>query len=272
MAKERIHLEKEKETLLIPLVSKAEESKKENPILSDPSAVDIINGIAYDWSKLNIPNKTKISLCLRAKQLDNYVQEFIKANPAGTVVHLGCGLDSRFRRVDNGKVHWYDLDFPEVIELRKKFFTETDRYHLISSSVTDLNWLDVLSNQVGEFMFVAEGLLMYLPEAEVKKLVLTIKERFPGSRLACDVFSAFTVRKINKHPSIQKTNADILWGIDDVKEMESWQSGIQLLEEWYFSQSAEIEKLSWGFRLGFKIAGMFSLANKAHRLLLLILI
>jgi len=60
-----------------------------------------------------------------------------------------------------------------------------------------------------------------------------------------------------------------LWGIDDAREMESWQSGIQVVEEWYFSQSPEVKKLPWGFRLGFKIAGMFSVANKAHRLLLL---
>lgn len=270
MVKERVHLEKEKETLLIPLFSKAEETKKENPILCDPSAVDIVdNGIAYDWSKLKIPEKTKISLCLRAKQLDRYVQEFINDHPAGTVVHLGCGLDSRCRRVDNGKVKWYDLDFPEVIALRKRFFPETERYHLIASSVTALTWMDTLNSQTGEFMFVAEGLLMYLPEEEVKKLVLRIKEQFPGSRLACDVFSAFTVRKINKHPSMRETNAEIQWGIDNAQEVESWRSGIKVTEEWFFAQSPELPKLSWGFRLGFKIAGMFALANQAHRLLLL---
>jgi O-methyltransferase involved in polyketide biosynthesis len=40
-------------------------------------------------------------------------------------VHIGCGLDTRFDRVDNGQVVWYDLDLPLVIGLRRKLIPET---------------------------------------------------------------------------------------------------------------------------------------------------
>lgn len=271
MLKERVKLEKEKETLLIPLYSKAEESKKEKPILSDPKAVDIIeNGIDYDYSKLRIPYKTKLSLSMRAKQLDIYTQAFLKKYPDGTVIHLACGLDSRFCRVDNGNVNWYDLDFPEVIDLRRKFYSESDRYHLIPSSVADLEWMDQIQvNVSGKYFFVAEGLLMYLTPADVKTLILELSRRFPGSQLACDVFSTFTVKQISKHPSIRKTQADIFWGIDNAKEIEQWDQDIKIFEEWFFSHSPELEKLSFGYRLGFKLAALLPIANKAHRILLI---
>ncbi|MEM3502941.1 MAG: hypothetical protein QXJ06_03120 [Candidatus Aenigmatarchaeota archaeon] len=45
MSKEKIKLEKEKETLLIPLYCKYLESQKQTPIIEDKKAVEIINSI-----------------------------------------------------------------------------------------------------------------------------------------------------------------------------------------------------------------------------------
>ena len=182
MEKEKIKLRKEKETLLIPLYCKALESKKETPIIIDNKAVELVSRIEYDYVQLKIPKQTHVTICMRAKQFDNYVREFLQKYPKSIVVHLGCGLDSRFNRVDNGTVEWYDLDYPEVIELRKSFCQETDRYHLIPSSVMDLTWLDHLSGKNRPFIFLAEGLFMYLREEEVKLLFLHLKKNFPDLR------------------------------------------------------------------------------------------
>lgn len=270
MAKEPVTLEKEKETLLIPLYSKALEAKKERPILIDNKAVEIVSqGINYDFAKLRIPAKTQVLLSLRAKQLDNYVRAFLKEYPNGTVVHLACGLDSRLERVDNGTVHWYDLDFPEVIDLRKKFYKESERVQFIPSSVTDLDWLDIPQNSGGKFLFVAEGLFMYLKKSEVKTLFSALQKKFPGAQIAIDVFSTLTVKMIDQHPSIEQTKADLYWGIDHSSELEQWDIGVKVLEEWYFAQSPELTKVSLGFRLTFKLAGLFPFVNKAHRILFL---
>ena len=75
-------------------------------------------------------------------KIDREMREFLQTAPDGVVLHLGCGLDTRFARVDNGLVTWFDLDLPDVIELRRKFFSENERYHMIASSVTDWGWLD----------------------------------------------------------------------------------------------------------------------------------
>jgi O-methyltransferase involved in polyketide biosynthesis len=94
--------------------------------------------------------------------------------------------------VDNGQVEWVDLDMPPVIELRKRFYPTAERYHMIASSVTELDWIDQVEASNRPVLAVAEGLLMYLSEAYVMELLLRLREAFPGCWLAADVFSRMT--------------------------------------------------------------------------------
>jgi O-methyltransferase involved in polyketide biosynthesis len=105
-------------------------------------------------------------------------------------VDIGSGPDSRFQRIDNGKVQYYDFDLPVVMEVRRQFFEETDRYHQISSSVFDHEWLSRVSRHPGAVLFLAEGMFMYCNPVEVRALVLRLQELFPGSELVCEVVSA----------------------------------------------------------------------------------
>lgn len=266
ISKEKIQLTKEQETLLIPLYSKAMESQRPQPIFVDEKAQAILQRAEYDFARLNIPRKTTITLCIRANKLDAYVRQFLADHPQSVILHLGCGLDSRCLRVPHEHTEWYDLDLPPVIELRRKFYEETPTYHLIASSVTDLNWTDAVAAQGRPVLVIAEGLLMYLKEADVKALFSKLKETFPGCELACDLYSGLTAQRAKDHPSLKQTGAVIQWGIDDVHNIEQWGLGIRLKEEWYFAQAAEINKLGIGYRLAFRLAGLFSVANKAHRI------
>jgi O-methyltransferase involved in polyketide biosynthesis len=265
--KEKIKLTKERETLLIPLYCKAVEAMRKNPIIIDEKAKEILGRIEYDFAQLRVPRKTAVTLCMRAGKIDAYTREFLANSPNSVVLHLGCGLDSRYLRVDDGKVEWYDLDFPDVIDLRKKFYKETANYHMISSSVTDLSWINTISTQGRDVFVVAEGLFMYLKEEEVKLLIIRLKESFPGCGLVFDAYSVLTAKQVKKHPSVKRTGAVVQWGIDDPKDIEKWAKGINLKEEWYFTQSEDIAKLGLGYRLLFGIAGLFSAANRAHRVL-----
>ncbi len=259
----KISLTPEEETLLIPLYAKAQ---PENPLFFDPKAQEILNLVDYDFSRLRVPYKTVVLICQRAKKLDAVTRDFLAGNPKGVVLHLGCGLDSRFWRVDNGQVEWFDLDMPPVIELRRRFYPEGERYHLIPSSVTELDWMNAASASERPVLAVAEGLLMYLGEEEVRRLLLQMRERFPGCRLIADVFSRQTARSATRHPSLRKTGASIGWGIDDPRELESWAPDIRLLEEWYFTQDLDLNRLSLGYRLAYKLAGAFSFVQRAHRI------
>jgi O-methyltransferase involved in polyketide biosynthesis len=263
ISKTKVTLTPEQETLLIPLVAKAQ---PENPLFFDLRARDILNQVDYDWARLRVPYKTIVLICQRTKKLDAATRAFLAERPDGVVIHLGCGLDSRFWRVDNGQVEWYDLDMPPVIELRRQFYAGHERYHLIASSVTDLEWVDSVAAAGRLTLIVAEGLLMYLGEAHVRRLLLRLREAFPGCRLIADVFSRLTARSATRHPSLKQTGASIGWGIDDPCQVEGWAPGIHLLEEWYFTQDPDLDRLSPGYRLAYKLAGTLDVVRRAHRI------
>lgn len=265
MEKEKIVLTEEKETLLVPLMGKALEGGKPHPILQDPKAEEIIGRVAYDFAKLDIPRQSLLTLAMRAKKLDEYTREYLALSSDPLVLHLGCGLDSRVERVNPQKGRWYDLDYPEVIELRRKFYTETETRRMIASSVTDLTWLDQVPGS-GPACIIAEGLLMYLTITDVKALLARLHDRFPGSLVCFDTYSRITARSISRHPSIKKTGAQIYWGIDDLSEIESWDGSYHGLDEWYFTQSDDIANQGFYVRLMFKTMGLMKAARKAHRI------
>jgi O-methyltransferase involved in polyketide biosynthesis len=107
---------------------------------------------------------------------------------------------------------------------------------------------------------------MYLGEANVKRPVLQLRETFPGCRLIADVFSRLTARSATRHPSLKQTGAGIGWGIDDPSEVENWAQGIRLLEEWYFSQDPDLDRLNLGYRSAYRLAGSFNMVRRAHRI------
>jgi O-methyltransferase involved in polyketide biosynthesis len=156
---------------------------------------------------------------------------------------------------------------PPVIELRRQFFTGGERYHLIAASVTDLEWVDTVTSEGRPVLVVAEGLLMYLGEADIRRLVLRLHETFPGCRLIADVFSRLTARSATSHPSLKQTSATIGWGVDDPRELEAWAPGLCLLEEWYFTDDPDLARLSFGYRVAYRLAGAFKMVQRAHRIL-----
>ena len=259
----KISLSEAQETLLIPLYAKAQK----NPVMEDEWARQILKRISYDFSRLKIPQKTEVTLRLRAKQFDRYTSAFLQKHPTALILHLGCGLDSRCMRVKHSQAVWIDLDMPDVIALRRKFFEEDEVNRMIASSVTDLQWLEQVQNQGRPVLLLAEGLLMYLYEEDVRELFLAIRQKFPGADIIFDVFSLYTVSQINKHPSLQKTGAEIRWGIDDPHIIESWAEGIHLKEDWYFSQSPDIQFLNWFYRLMFKLTASIKIVRLSQRLL-----
>jgi O-methyltransferase involved in polyketide biosynthesis len=262
-----ITLTEEKETLLIPLVCKAEEAKRKRPLIVDTKAAEIIDQIDYDFVLLKIPEKTCRMICLRATLMDNFVAEFLQANGDSVALHLGCGLDARYERIGDAGVDWYDIDFPEVIDLRRSFFAETDRYHMIPSSVTETAWLERIPQGRRHYIVIAEGLFMYLSEDEIRSLISGLEKRIGSFTLIFDAFSTLTAKKIHEHPSIQKTGATVKWGIDDPEELTRWGPQIRFVKEEFFTSNRELEKLDAVSRVIFRISDLLPPVRRAQRIL-----
>jgi O-methyltransferase involved in polyketide biosynthesis len=131
-------------TLLLPLRGRYLETKRADGIIRDPKSVEIVESIEDDFAEADLPWDGQTMISVRTEILDELTRGFLARHPDSVVVNLGCGLDTRFQRVDNGRVTWYDLDLPEAIELRRNFFTESGRHIFISKSVFDLSWADLV--------------------------------------------------------------------------------------------------------------------------------
>jgi len=228
------------ETLLIPLYVRAIESQRPDALLKDEKALALVTQMNSDFSRvkqIKIDKDDQVALILRNREFDRYARDLMERYPEGIVVHIGCGLDSRFERLDNGRVEWYDLDLPEVIGLRRKLIgDEGERYHFLARSAFDGAWIDTLSiHRQRHFLFLAEGVFMYFEEAQVKSLVLMLRDNFPGAELVFDAFSPFLIRMNNFRFKISRAqiSARYDWGLKRGKDLEEWGDGISLLDEWF---------------------------------------
>lgn len=101
------------ETLFITLYIRAKDAMSDKPILNDKLSLEIMKKIDYDFDKFNSSKGSYFGTLARIRVMDREAKKFIEEHPNCTVVSVGCGLDTRFERIDNGKIKWYNLDFPE---------------------------------------------------------------------------------------------------------------------------------------------------------------
>ena len=216
-------------TNLVTLYLRAYESRSRWPILGDHIAAGAVDRIDYDFKRIrrtSFPASNQYLVALRAKQLDDWCADFLARHPDAVVLHLGCGLDGRgFRLAPPPSVLWFDLDQPAVIELRRRLYDDTDSYRMIGSSVTDALWLDHIPTG-RPTLVVAEGLLMYLQESEVRQLLERLTDRFDSGELLFDTLSALA-------PRLSKvlTKGIITWGIRDARDIETWNPRLRFLEQ-----------------------------------------
>lgn len=175
-------------TMLITLFLRALDCKDKEPILGDHFAAEAVDTIDYDWTKVDKPSITRnrFGVALRAKQFDVWATDFLRSNPDATVLQLACGVDSRAFRLDlPAEVRWFDVDLPDVMDLRRQLYDEADGYRMIGASVTDEAWLAQIPTDK-PVLIIAEGLLMYLHETDVRHLLQRLTSHFRTGELIFD--------------------------------------------------------------------------------------
>ena len=240
-------------TLLITLYIRAIESQRPDALIKDERAEALVRQLDQESLRKTLAlteDSTRVVVILKSRDFDRFAQDFLTHHPDAVVVHIGCGLDTRFERVaEGGQVEWYDLDLPDVIELRRKLVGgEGARHHFLACSVLDSTWL----NQVGTHrqrpvLFLAEGVFMYLYEAQVRSLVLTMKQHFPGAELVFDAYSPFLRWSHNVKVARTRIGAPLHWALKHPQDLERWSDpstslrtgGIRLLDERVPFQSPE---------------------------------
>lgn len=251
------------ETLLIPLYIRAKESRRSDAMLRDDIAVAVVDHLDYDFRRIKLQGHDELAIILRVRQFDRFARDFLASHPNGVVVQIGCGLDTRFERVDNGQVEWYDLDLPNVIELRHKLIGEQgERYQLLNISVFDPAWIELVrQHRPRPFLFLAEGVFPYFNEKQVQSLVRTLQTEFPNAELVFDAHTPFIIWADNLQLAFSKVEARLHFALKHGRDVETWSPGIRLLDEWYYFTGDEprIRPYRWMSRIPFiaKSTGIF---------------
>lgn len=248
---EAISLGEVQETLLIPLYGRAQDAGRPGSILRDTKAIELVAAIDYDFAKFRGPSLA--GSVLRASIFDGYVRSYLAEHPDATVVDLGCGLSTRFDRLDNGRLHWFDLDLPDTMALRRRFFTDSDRYTMIEGSILDDAWFEQVREPGGPIFLLSEAVLLYFPAETVHTILRQIAEGFPGSRLVLDTGGKAMMGTQDRNPVFKQVSARMEWICDDPAALEPY--GVRLLESRTFASPQPAVARTWPlrYRLGMKM-------------------
>jgi methyltransferase (TIGR00027 family) len=256
-------------TAIITLMSRAIESEFPNPIIHDPMARYCLERLysliteeeRAELSRIRLPPGLTNHIAIRARKYDSIANEYISKKPSCTVVELGCGFSTRYWRINRGKCRYVELDLPEVAALKREVLGDKLEYGLVGRSVLDPSWMDeVASSGNRDFLFLAEGLFMYLPKEGVVSLFGELSRRFLDSRIALEVVADYYTSGIWKRMvdfkfkrEIGLSGSSYSFGVKNALELETYGSGIKVLDEWFYTEDPDVRPkiLKWLGKLGF---------------------
>jgi methyltransferase (TIGR00027 family) len=234
------------DTLFIPLYMRCLETRRTDRIIEDPDACRIVDAVDYDFSKYDQATRSQVGTCIRVRFFDDVTRRFLDANAEPVVIQLGCGLDSRAARVGGTKGVFYNVDLPEVMELRDELLPPDERNVSISQSMFDTSWMAPIRERhpEGRFLVLAEGVFMYFTEERMRPLIQNLARVFAPGEMAFDVCSSFGCKLSSRHDTVKKTNARFLWGLDDNALLQQWAPNLTLRQVEYYMNK---EKHRWDF-------------------------
>jgi len=266
MSPEKFELKDVRQTLLLPLWGRFIENQKKKPLLIDHKAVEIIKNIDYDFLSFaqNVHPLSRVAWIARSIYFDEKITEHLKQHPKATILHIGCGLDTTFDRINNGLAIWYEIDFPEVIKLRRQHFPEQENRIFISNSALSDELYPKITSRNDIFILMG-GVIYYFNEDEVRHFLSTIAKEFGNVVMAFDYSSIKGVEITNKKvlkKGGMNSEAMAKWGIDDIYEIETWQPGVKVVENMNMFKQHKKKYPVWK-RLGMNISDIMKIMSLA---------
>ena len=256
--KYRIEKNTVQETLIIPLYGRKVCAERYPDMLNDEEAKRIIERIDYDFDEKGKLMETKAGLfgalevAQRQYDLGCEVQEYLKTHPEASVVNMGCGLDTTFTRVDNGKCRGYNLDFPEIIEIRNELLPAAEREENIACDLNDLSWFKEIDFDENKgAVFFAAGVFYYFKTSQIQALFKVMARYFKGGCLVFDACNKIGAKMMMKTwlKEAGITNVGAYFSISDAKkELSPWSDNFgSVTSKPYMNGYRKIDKRFGGF-------------------------
>ncbi len=258
------------QTMLDMLYAKALDADAAQPVLHDTYAKHLVGQLDYDWQRSPIARQRRrqvSSITVRSAQFDIWANQFLSVHDQATVLHLGCGLDSRVFRMDPGPgVDWYDVDYPDVIALRKQLYPTREHYHVVSASATDPSWLAAIPAD-RPALLLAEGLSMYLTESDGTALLSRVVDRFPAGELQLDFWSRSGLRAQQKTNRVVRRSGSILgWAVKGPDDIIARVPGVRLMMAVSLFDADTVLRLPRGYRRVARLASHVPVLRKIIQL------
>ncbi len=215
----KINLQGVPETMLQTLYARAKESKESNHHIYDEKAVEIVSQLDYDFSMADNDKMMSYGVIARTIILDRLVEDFLTHNAGAVVVNIACGLDTRCYRMEGKYLRWYNVDLPETMSVRRRFFDENGPIYQIAESATTQAFVKDIEYHGEPVLVIIEGFTMYLNGQDVKNMFHFIDGKFKSATVLVETMSPFSVSHI-KEKSIEGSKAKFTWGVKDGKELE----------------------------------------------------
>lgn len=250
-------------TLYIPLYGKAFVSRK-GILLQDKKAEEI-------WAAEGFPLKGKSKskwlayyMGMRAAVFDNWLKEQMAQHPDAIILHIGCGMDSRIQRVGISEHYWYDVDFPDVIAERRRYYQENELYHMLACDARENEWIQSLP-QNKHAIIVLEGVSMYFQPEELKQLLIALANHFQQINLLMDCYTTFAAKASKYKNPINDVGVTVVYGIDDPLALADG-TEITFIREQEMTPESMINQLEGIERVLFKHVFGGKLAKKMYRM------
>ena len=250
-------------TLYIPLYGKAFVSRK-GIILNDVKAEEIWNAEGFTLKGKSRSKWLAYYMGMRSAVFDSWLREQMQENKDGIIIHIGCGMDSRIERVGTMQHAWYDVDFPDVIAERKKYYQESAEYHMIESDARKNDWIRTLPTNK-DAIIVMEGVSMYFKLDELRQLMKDLKSNFNQVAILMDCYTGFAAKASKYKNPINDVGVTAVYGIDDPKLLEEC-TGISLVKEHDMTPGRLIDELSGMERAVFRKVFGGKISKKMYRL------
>ena len=201
-------------TLYIPLYGKSFVSKR-GIILHDEKAEEIWAAEGFSLKGKSKSKWLAYYMGMRSAVFDRWLAEKMNEIPGATVLHIGCGMDSRVVRVGERGHLWFDVDFPEVMDQRRKYYEETEHYKMISGDLRETEWLEQIP--AGDAIVILEGIGMYLRPEELKTAFENLYARFENVQILMDCYTEFAAKASKYKNPINDVGVTEVFGMDDPK-------------------------------------------------------
>lgn len=224
-----MNLEGVEKTMLLTLFARAKHSKQKNHKFYDSKAIDVVSKVNYDFSIAEKDRFMQLGTIARTIVLDEMVGNYIKAHPNCTIVNIASGMDTRFNRLDNGKINWYNVDLENSAKYRLKYIEDTERVKTLAYSAMDPSWTGEIQIR-NDVLFIVEDLTMYLTEKDVLDIINVIDDNFDRCTVFMEIMPPISVKN-TKEESVEDTNSKFIWGVEKGSELTKFNRNFKWIKD-----------------------------------------